>query len=94
MQCLVVNVTDNETWDWGDGYMRLPDRRKPGYLHGTREAAEREAVRLACETGGEYAVFELAGIVSGNTLSDSDPVKGAGPCGARIPQWAPEGGGI
>lgn len=94
MQCLVVNVTNNEQWDWRMDMLRIPSGAKPSRIHATREIAEKEAARLSGEHGGEFAVFELVGIVSGNTLSDCDRVKGVGPCGARIPQWAPEGVGI
>ena len=94
MQCLVVNVSNNEQWDWSMNVIRVPSEARPTRIHATREIAEKEAARLACEHGGEFAVFELVGIVSGNTLSDTDRVKGVGPCGARIPQWAPEGVGI
>ena len=95
MQCLVVNVTRAGEW-WAQRTDRttIPQQQRPSYLHETRGSAEREAARLAGEVGGEFAVFELVGIVSGNTLSDTDRVKGVGPCGARIPQWAPEGVGI
>ena len=94
MQCLVVNVSNNEQWDWSMDVIHVPSNARPSRIHATREIAEKEAARLAGEHGGEFAVFELVGIVSGNTLSDTDRVKGVGPCGARIPQWAPEGVGI
>lgn len=90
-QCLVINATHSH--EWFDRHFRhvIPHNTRPGFIHPTRESAEREAARLAGETGGKFAVFELVGICSGDTLSDSDRVRGVGPCGARIPRWAPDG---
>lgn len=90
-QCIVVNVTLSH--EWFDRHFRhvIPHDKRPGFIHETRESAEREAARLAGEHGGEFAVFELVGICRGETLSDTDLVRGVGPCGARIPRWAPDG---
>lgn len=90
-QCIVLNVTDSEAWLDRQLRLRIPHNMRPSFIYDTREQAEREAVRLAGETGGEFAVFELTGIVRGATLSDSDRIRGIGPCGARIPKWAPDG---
>lgn len=90
-QCIVLNVTDSEAWLDRQFRFRIPHNMRPSFIHDTREQAEREAVRLAGETGGEFAVFELVGIVRGEVLSDSDKIKGIGPCAARIPRWLPDG---
>lgn len=90
-QCIVVNVTHSDEWFDPKSCHMIPPSTRPGFIHASRESAEREAARLAGETGGDFAVFELVGICRGETLSDTDRVRGVGPCGARIPRWLPEG---
>lgn len=96
-QCVILNITDNHDWRhqaFPHGKFHpgiyIPNKQRSGLIHPTREDAEKEAVRLACETGGRFAVFELTDVVSGEPLSDSDRVKGMGPCGARVPRWETE----
>lgn len=98
-QCIVLNVTESGDWtDQATAHPRglraeglhVPLKLRPSLVHPTRDAAEKEAVRLACQTGlqqGEFAVFELVAVVRGKPLSDTDRVKGLGPCGAMFPRW-------
>ena len=99
MQCIVLNVT--ERGDWIDQILphpkglraeglHVPTKFRPSIVHTTREAAEKEAARLACESGlqeGEFAVFELVAVVRGKPLANTDRVKGMGPCAAMVPRW-------
>lgn len=101
-QCIVLNVTDRDEWiDQVEHPHRkrpvglhVPSKSRPSLVHPTREAAEREAARLACtsKTGwsDEYAVFELVAIVRGKVLSETDLVKGMGTCNALVPKWTDE----
>lgn len=104
-QCIVVNVTQRDTWlDQASEHpkgkralgLHVPASCRPRLVHATREDAEREAARLACtsESGyaDEYAVFELVAVVRGKVLADTDRVKGMGTCGALVPRWQDEQG--
>ena len=91
-QFLVVNVSKGDDWiTLDDGYTRsdlhIPRQRRPDVIYALREAAEKEAARLACENGGEFAVFELVAVVHAKALLDTDAVRGMGPCGAMVPKW-------
>ena len=65
-------------------------------VHATRDDAEREAARLACESktgwADTYAVFELVAVVRGKVLAETDlvKVKGMGTCNALVPKWCDE----
>jgi hypothetical protein len=101
MQCIVVNVSERDDWLYQTEHsgrkrevgLHVPKKVRPGLIHESREDAEREAARLACESGGygsDFAVFELVGIVRGKVLADTDRIKGIGPCGALVPKWQTE----
>jgi hypothetical protein len=98
-QCIVLNVTDRDEWTDQTEHPRrklavglhVPAKHRPTLVHATREDAEREAARLACESktgwADEYAVFELVAVVRGKVLAPTDLVKGMGTCKALVPKW-------
>jgi hypothetical protein len=88
---LVLNVTDCHNWSarlalQGE-IIHIPPGRRSGVVQLSRAAAEREAARLACQTGGRFAVFELCGVVEGRALANEERVEGMGPYKARVPKW-------
>lgn len=98
-QCIVLNVTDR--LDWVDQVsphprnlrvlgLHVPKACRPSLIHPSREEAEKEAARLACETAGSFAVFELVAIMEGKPLPEPHPVRGMGPNGAAVPRWQTE----
>jgi hypothetical protein len=100
-QCIVLNVTEVVEWiDQRDPDPRgmraqglhVPPKYRPTLVHTTRAEAEKEAARLACQSGGEFAVFELLAVCKGKALADTDRVRGLGPCSALIPRWDDEAG--
>lgn len=95
-QCIVLNVSEAGEWvDQRDPHPRsmravglhVPREHRPSLVHQTRAEAEKEAARLACESVGEFAVFELVAIVKAKALTDADHVRGMGRCGALVPRW-------
>lgn len=98
-QCIVLNVTDRDEWTDQTEHPRrkravglhIPRDQRPTLVHHTREDAEREAARLACESktgwADSYAVFELVAVVKGKVLADTDRVQGMGTCKAMVPRW-------
>ena len=101
-QCIVLSITGRDEWTdqvrphpqgmRAEG-RHVPPKYRPSLVHPTRAAAEKEAARLACSTGGyggEFAVFELVAVVAGKVLADTDRVRGTGPCGAFVPRWDDE----
>lgn len=97
VQCVVLNISEIDEWrhqliphgKFHPG-IYIPKDQQPGLIHPTREDAEKEAVRLACNTGGKFAVLELIGTVTGQPLGDSALVTGLGPFAARVPRWETE----
>lgn len=101
MQCIVVDVSGRDRWiDQPDPHhtravgLHVPVKSRPTLIHPTLEDAERDASRLACETGsgfgGTFAVFELVAVVRATVLADTDSVRGIGACGAMCPTWQTE----
>lgn len=98
-QCIVLNVTARDEWTDQTEHPRrkravglhVPAKDRPALVHHTREEAEREAARLACESkngwADTYAVFELVAVVKGKVLADTDLVQGMGTCKALVPKW-------
>lgn len=104
-QCILVNVTQRDTWpDQVSPHpqgrralgLHVPATYRPRLVHPTREDAEREAARLACESktgwADTYAVFELVAVVKGKVLAETDMVRGMGTCNALVPKWNDEAG--
>lgn len=102
MQCIVLNVSERDDWIDQTEHphrkravgLHVPAKSRPTLIHPTREDAEREAARLACETGtgfgGTFAVFELVAVARAKVLADTDRVRGIGACGAMCPKWQTE----
>lgn len=103
-QCIVLNVTARDEWTDQTEHPRrklsvglhVPAKHRPTLVHHTRAEAEREAVRMACESttgwADTYAVFELVAVVTGKVLADTDMVRGMGICKALVPKWDDEPG--
>lgn len=94
---MVLNITDSQDWRHQvvakGGFhvgVYIPKRDRSGFIHPSREDAEKEAVRLACETGGQFAILELTAIVSGQPLADSDWIKRMGAGRVLVPKWETE----
>lgn len=71
MSCLILDVTDRDTWPQihatGEGPQRIPEVRRPTVLQLDRETAEKEALRLAQEhPGRRFVVFQA--MAAGTTV--------------------------
>jgi len=55
---IILNITDGlESTAWKQD-CRIPENRRPTYVHETKTEAEAEALRLAERHGGRFVIFE------------------------------------
>ena len=55
---LIVNLTEGlESTAWKQD-CRIPEARRPSYVHDTLTEAEAEALRLAEQHGGRFVIFQ------------------------------------